>query len=154
MLLSFLACSQIWLNLHLDHCQFGWITKLTKKHTAWGCSRQTALEDGQDIWRYNYLVIIFHLSHTHTKQCTSITGQTDRRCPFSTMPSTLLLLVLMSFGFVCLHLLWHALYFLWMDFHPCLYMYMNGHFLSFLLTSHQTCTVFVVPFWQDSWMNF
>jgi hypothetical protein len=54
MLLSFLACSQIWLNLHLDHCQFGWITKLTKKHTAWGCSRQTALEDGQDIWRYNY----------------------------------------------------------------------------------------------------
>ncbi len=29
------------------------------------------------------------------------------------------------FGFplVCLHLLWHALYLLWMDFHPCLYIY-------------------------------
>jgi hypothetical protein len=29
----------------------------------------------------------------------------------------------LGFPFVCLHLLKHALYFLWMDFHPCLYIY-------------------------------
>jgi hypothetical protein len=26
---SFLACSQIWLNLAVEHCDFGYITKLT-----------------------------------------------------------------------------------------------------------------------------
>ncbi len=29
----------------------------------------------------------------------------------------------LGFPFMCLHLLRHALYFLWMDFHPCLYIY-------------------------------
>jgi hypothetical protein len=29
-LLSFLACSQIWLNLLMDDCHFGYITKLSK----------------------------------------------------------------------------------------------------------------------------
>ncbi len=28
-----LACSQIWLNLHVDHQHFGYITKLTKRNT-------------------------------------------------------------------------------------------------------------------------
>jgi hypothetical protein len=32
-LLSFLACSQIWLNLPVDHSHFGYITKLTPKET-------------------------------------------------------------------------------------------------------------------------
>ncbi len=27
---------------------------------------------------------------------------------------------------MCLNLLQHALYFLWMDFHPCLYIYIHG----------------------------
>jgi hypothetical protein len=31
----------------------------------------------------------------------------------------------LGFPFVCLHLLRHALYFLWMDFYPCLYIYIN-----------------------------
>ncbi len=31
MLLLYLACNQIWLNLPVDHHQFGYITKLTKK---------------------------------------------------------------------------------------------------------------------------
>jgi len=30
-LLSYLACSQIWLNLLVDHCHFGYITNVTKK---------------------------------------------------------------------------------------------------------------------------
>ncbi len=29
----------------------------------------------------------------------------------------------LGFPFMCLHLLKHALYILWMDFHPCLYIY-------------------------------
>jgi hypothetical protein len=29
----------------------------------------------------------------------------------------------LGFPFMCLHLLQHALYFLWMDFHPCLYIH-------------------------------
>jgi hypothetical protein len=33
-LLSGLACSQIWLNLPLDHCHFGYNTKLPKKTTG------------------------------------------------------------------------------------------------------------------------
>ncbi len=38
----------------------------------------------------------------------------------------------LGFRLMCLHLLWHALYFLWMDFHPCLYVCVHGS--SFLLT--------------------
>jgi hypothetical protein len=34
-LLSHLACSQIWLHLPLDHCHFGSITKLTKNTVLW-----------------------------------------------------------------------------------------------------------------------
>jgi 1,2-phenylacetyl-CoA epoxidase catalytic subunit len=30
-LLSYLACSQIWLNLLVDHCHFGYITNATEK---------------------------------------------------------------------------------------------------------------------------
>jgi hypothetical protein len=30
-LLSYLACSQIWLNLHADHCHFEYNTKLPKR---------------------------------------------------------------------------------------------------------------------------
>jgi 1,2-phenylacetyl-CoA epoxidase catalytic subunit len=30
-LLSYLACSHIWLNLLVDHCHFGYITNATKK---------------------------------------------------------------------------------------------------------------------------
>jgi hypothetical protein len=34
--ISYLACSQIWLNLLMDHCHFGYITKLTpKKKEHW-----------------------------------------------------------------------------------------------------------------------
>jgi hypothetical protein len=40
-LFSCLACNQIWLNLHVDHRHFGFITKLTpKKNTEieiWVC---------------------------------------------------------------------------------------------------------------------
>jgi hypothetical protein len=31
--LRYLACSQIWLNLSVDHCPFGYITKLKKQNT-------------------------------------------------------------------------------------------------------------------------
>jgi len=34
-LLSHLACSQIWLHLPMDHCHFGYITKLTKNTVLW-----------------------------------------------------------------------------------------------------------------------
>jgi hypothetical protein len=33
-LLSYLACSQIWLNLPVDHCHFGYNSALPKKNTA------------------------------------------------------------------------------------------------------------------------
>ncbi len=34
-LLSHLACSQIWLYLAMDHCHFGYIIKLTKNTVLW-----------------------------------------------------------------------------------------------------------------------
>ncbi len=34
-LLSHLACSQIWLYLPMDHCHFGYIIKLTKNTVLW-----------------------------------------------------------------------------------------------------------------------
>ncbi len=51
------------------------------------------------------------------------------------------------FGFpvVCLHLLWHALYLLWMEFHPCLYIYIyTGFAFCSRLIKCKFCSVSVV----------
>jgi hypothetical protein len=41
---SYLACSsQIWLNLHVDHHRFGYITKLTQKKKTLGSGSLWAL---------------------------------------------------------------------------------------------------------------
>jgi hypothetical protein len=37
----------------------------------------------------------------------------------------------LGFPFMCLHLFQHALYFLWMDFHPCLYIYKGLHIFQY-----------------------
>jgi hypothetical protein len=47
-LLSYLACSQIWLNLHIDYCHFGYNTKLPtkkrkKKKTPANCNHHHLL---------------------------------------------------------------------------------------------------------------
>ncbi len=37
--LSYLVCSQIWLNYFLDDCHFGYITKSLKRNPERGCSK-------------------------------------------------------------------------------------------------------------------
>jgi hypothetical protein len=46
-----------------------------------------------------------------------------------------------GFHFVCLHLLRHVLYFLWMDFHPCLYIYTE--FSLFSQWYKEPCLVYI-----------
>ncbi len=43
-LFSYFACSQIWLNLHVDHCHFGYITKIDIKNNV--CSTLSCKFDG------------------------------------------------------------------------------------------------------------
>jgi len=43
--------------------------------------------------------------------------------------------MVLVFLFVCLHLLRHALYFLWMDFHPCLYTQDHFFLINNILSS-------------------
>jgi len=46
-----------------------------------------------------------------------------------------------GFPFMCLHLLQHALYFLWMDFHPCLYIY-TWFFFTWLQFDYTTLMMY------------
>ncbi len=61
--ISYLAFSQIWLNLPMDQCQFGYISKLTWYSIIHGFllifhnpSYGDPRDDFRDIFKYNYLV--------------------------------------------------------------------------------------------------
>ncbi len=72
----------------------------------------------------SHLLTILRLFHTY--QLVHLHHQLicGKGCPFSIhLPLHYYYCDCLGLPFVCLHLLKHALYILWMDFHPCLYIY-------------------------------
>jgi hypothetical protein len=57
---SSLACSQIWLNLHVDHHHFGCITKLTPKFFLFLKNKfKNQKKVNHDVYLFIYLVFLF-----------------------------------------------------------------------------------------------